>query len=353
MAFSGNVANVMSHVAEIASALRAGDTTVAALCKQYRCGYPVLLRAIYTQMTKTEYKRICHNRLAKCGVTTRFTKGHATWNKGLKGVSFPGSQNTQFKTGHLPGNHKHVRTILVRNDKCGKQFRWIKVSGIRHGRHKWIPYARYLWRQSHGPIAPGYFVVHVDGNTLNDDINNLRLVNNRQHLALQMARDPGMLKKCRRNAGRAAKKRHAANRKRKARLTKQTIISARKTHAEYVMSHSGEIASTLRAHETTIVALLKRYHCGHYTLLKVILTQMTIMEYRAICRRHVAQGKAAPTQIQPPQVEAGIAELEGPMAQWWECVGCAYDFPADPPHSCPKCGGLRFVKIQQKRRMRA
>lgn len=350
MVIPGNVEYVMSHAPEIASALRAGQTTIRPLLKQYHCGYDLLLKAILTRMTKAEYKRICRKRLAKSGIANRFTKGHATWNKGLKGVSFPGSQATHFKKGHLPANHKHVGTIFVRNDKCGKPFRWIKVSGIHQGRHKWVPYARYLWCQSHGPVPAGYFIVHVDGDTLNDDIENHRLVNNREHLALQMARDPGMLKKCRRNAARAATKRHAANRKLKARLAKRTVSTQRQTHAQYVMSHAREIASALRADDTTIAALLKQYHCNHYTLKKAILTQMTYTEYRLICRRHIAHGKAAAEELQRSQVEPAIAQLQGPMVAWWECIGCGYDFPSEPPHSCPKCAGLRFAKIQQKRR---
>lgn len=287
MAFSGNVQYVMSHAPDIASAIRAGVTTVTALLKHYHCGYDTLLKAILTQMTKTRYRRICRKRLAKSGVTWRFIKGHATWNKGLKGLSFPGSQATQFKKGHLPANHKQVGAIVVRNDKCGKPFHWIKVSGIRQGQHTWIPYARHLYSQSHGDVPDGYFVVHADGDTLNDDINNLRLVNHRDHLALQMARDPGMLKKRRRNAGRAAKRRHAANRKLKGRLSRQAIT---------------------------------------------------------------AQRQAAAEDHRRPQIEAAIAQLQGPMTEWWECIGCACDFPSQPPRACPKCCGLRFTQIRQRQR---
>ena len=36
------------------------------------------------------------------GAETRFRKGHATWNKGMKGLQI-GGQETQFKPGHRGG----------------------------------------------------------------------------------------------------------------------------------------------------------------------------------------------------------------------------------------------------------
>jgi hypothetical protein len=44
------------------------------------------------------------------------------------------------------------------------------------GPNRWIPLAKHTWEQMHGPIPEGMRVVHADGNTLNDNPSNYRLM---------------------------------------------------------------------------------------------------------------------------------------------------------------------------------
>ena len=218
-AYRGNADIVMADAAEIVRRLKETEATVTGLIKEYLCSHSVMLRAILSQISKAEYRRICRKNLLRGGVKTRFQEGHKSWNKGTGWVPGGRSIETRFNKGHLPENHKHAGTITIRNDKCGRQYRWIKVSGIMDGKHRWLQYARYLWEKENGPIPDGLFPVHFDGDTLNDSIGNLRLVDRAGHLALSMARDPNMLKKCRRNSVKANRKRGVRNRRLKAKET--------------------------------------------------------------------------------------------------------------------------------------
>ena len=120
---------------------------------------------------------------------------------------------TQYKRGCLRGqaarNWKAAGAITIRNDKSGKRFRWIKMRDDGPPQKRWVPYARQVWAQSQGSIPPGWFVIHADGNTLNDHIRNLRLVTRRGHLSIQRQRDPGMDVRSLRARVAATRKRHA------------------------------------------------------------------------------------------------------------------------------------------------
>jgi len=124
----------------------------------------------------------------------RFEKGNVPWNKGLKGIHL--SPQSEFKRGGLHGaaarKLKPVGTVTIRRDKTRRKRRWIKVRPRGCGVDAYIPLARYVYEQQHGPIPRGTFVVHADGDTLNDDGTNLILMD-RQHLfAWQRRIRPGM-----------------------------------------------------------------------------------------------------------------------------------------------------------------
>ena len=146
----GNVDRVMADAAEIARRLRETDVTLTSLMKEYHCGWLIIMKAILSQMSKSQWKRIRKKKLAQGGVEQRFKKGHIPWSKGRKGIH--PSPDTEFKKGHLPAQHKHIGSIrIIKRERGGiiNQYREIKVSGIMEGRHKWIPYARYLYEQKY------------------------------------------------------------------------------------------------------------------------------------------------------------------------------------------------------------
>ena len=162
--------------------------------------------------------------------------------------------------------------------------------------NRWIPYARWLWQQNNGPIPAGHCVDHIDGDSLNDQISNLQLVDRAGHARLQQHRDPGIIKRMRKSAARAAKRRHAHNRKMKERVRRQAELNARRLEQA----------------------------------------------------RRSAERQLQKDRHDRERVETGISELRGPMATWWECIGCGCEFATEPTGICPKCNGFRFEKITQR-----
>ncbi len=144
---------------------------------------------------------------------------------------------TQFKPGQIRGqaarNYKAIGTVVIRTrnesvyyytDKSGRRRRtvykgrrwerrrWIKIGDGGRPQDRWIPYAVHVWRQAHGPVPPGHFVVHRDGVTLNDDLGNLMLITHQERIAWQYSIRPRM--EARRRAGAArASRQHWADRR--------------------------------------------------------------------------------------------------------------------------------------------
>lgn len=95
---------------------------------------------------------------------TQFKKGMASWNKGQKGLQIGGVE-TQFKKGRLPHNTKPIGFRSYRDgylvERVEKGFEFV---------HKLI------WKQHHGDIPPGMFVVFKDRNKNNICIENLEII---------------------------------------------------------------------------------------------------------------------------------------------------------------------------------
>jgi hypothetical protein len=107
-----------------------------------------------------------------------FKKGLIPWNKGMKGVHF--SPDTEFKKGQKSNKRVPVGTITIRIDKNGTKRRWIKADEPS----KWVMYANHVWLCNGNEIPEGYFLHHIDGNSLNESIDNLCLVDRAMHVNL-------------------------------------------------------------------------------------------------------------------------------------------------------------------------
>lgn len=230
--YRGNTDEVIADAARIAERLIRGEVTIRQLQQQYHCGYEILKKAVLSQISKRKWKKIKYERLMGNGKQTRFQKGIVPWNKGTHFCAGGRSAETRFKKGQIRGaaarRYRPVGTITVRHDSppkrlkgrkrkdrnqpWGKQRRWIKFKDSGPPQYCWIPYARYIWQQKHGPVPKGFFVVHKDDDQMNDVIENLTLVDHGGHLLLQQKRDPGHVVRRRAAAGKSAKARHEVNR---------------------------------------------------------------------------------------------------------------------------------------------
>ena len=118
----------------------------------------------------------------------RFVKGHATWNKGMKGLQI-GGISTRFKPGNLPHCHKPVGS--TRKDKDG--YTEIKTQEP----NKWELMHRLVWETENGCKVPkGHIIRFKDGNKENFDIDNLELISRRTGMELNTVhRYPPEIKK--------------------------------------------------------------------------------------------------------------------------------------------------------------
>jgi len=208
----GNVDKVMADAKKIAQEWSEDRAPLKKLMRKYRCCYSTIVRAIRAEISKEQWQRIRYRHEVKGGRKTRFKKGCISWNKGIHYNPGGRSVETRFKPGRIRGaaaqKYRAVGTITIRHDQLfrrqnkskltrkdgtrrkGKPRRWIKIKNTGPPQYCWIPYARYLWLKYKGLIPVDYFVVHKDGNQMNDNIDNFVLMNHSTALKLQRARDP-------------------------------------------------------------------------------------------------------------------------------------------------------------------
>ena len=104
-----------------------------------------------------------------------FQKGFTPWNKGLKGIHL--SPKSEWKKGHISLSKDKIGSITQRKDKTGKIRNWIKIKEP----NKWEYYSRYLWKEKYGFIIKEDVVHHLNGNTLDDRIENLIALSRKDH----------------------------------------------------------------------------------------------------------------------------------------------------------------------------
>jgi len=114
------------------------------------------------------------NRKLSSGVVTKFKRGHAPANKGIKGAG--GWEPTQFKKGHRPYNYQAVGTERINGDG----YIDIKIADPNKWRGKHI----LIWEKHNGPIPKGHVVIFGDRNKRNFYIDNLLLISRKQLLMM-------------------------------------------------------------------------------------------------------------------------------------------------------------------------
>jgi hypothetical protein len=123
---------------------------------------------------------------------TPFKKGHAPWNKGKPFVQMLGNTNG-FKKGEKPWN-KGIKHLQITGDK---HYRWKGGIIVSNGYHYlldrthpkanskgYIKYSHVLMEKHLGrPLEPDETVHHINGNKLDDRIENYELFsNNSEHM---------------------------------------------------------------------------------------------------------------------------------------------------------------------------
>jgi hypothetical protein len=142
------------------------------LAEQFNCS----LQQIYNKASKLNikktraYLKVHGGWIKEANIPTQFKKGHKAWNKGMKGLQI-GGVFTQFKKGQAPYNTKPIGHRSYRDgylvEKTDKGFEFV---------HK------LLWKQHHGEIPKGLFVVFRDRDRTNLTIENLEVINRKEHM---------------------------------------------------------------------------------------------------------------------------------------------------------------------------
>lgn len=103
----------------------------------------------------------------------RFKPGHVSHNKGvaMDPAVYEKAKKTFFKKGNLPHNTLHDGAITIRKDRRGIPHKFIRIKlGV------WKHLSRHNWEQEHGVIPRSHMIIFKDGDTLNCDISNLRMI---------------------------------------------------------------------------------------------------------------------------------------------------------------------------------
>ncbi|KQS45934.1 hypothetical protein ASG38_15100 [Flavobacterium sp. Leaf359] len=137
--------------------------------------------------------------LAKAGEKSRFRTGDGKtgWNRGRKQSEYMSPESmektkrTRFAKGNVPKNYKPIGYERISKDGYIE----VKVRDADDSTDNFEFKHRIVYESHHGPIPEGMIVEFVDGNFMNLDIGNLRLVTRRENLLNNSLKDSCIAKR--------------------------------------------------------------------------------------------------------------------------------------------------------------
>jgi hypothetical protein len=129
----------------------------------------LLNNAFGTSYTTGQIDAYYNNHKVSSGLTGRFEKGCVSHNKGKKGYCAPGCEKGWFQKGHDNGKTKPVGSERI---DCKDGYVLIKTADSKAYR----PKHKVIWEAAYGPVPPGHIITFIDGDKLNVDLSNLRLI---------------------------------------------------------------------------------------------------------------------------------------------------------------------------------
>ena len=109
-------------------------------------------------------------------------KSPTTWVKGQ--AHHPNSVKHQFKKGHIGPGHKSIGDEVVKRWKIDgvvtreQKYRKVGDPGI------WKSVAQIVWESVNGPVPAGYVIRYLNGNSLDDRLENLQVVTKGENIRL-------------------------------------------------------------------------------------------------------------------------------------------------------------------------
>ncbi len=126
-------------------------------------------------VTIDSIKAYCNRAGLKAASNGRFSKGQTPANKGKKMPFNANSARTQFKKGIVPHNTK-----FLGHERLSKEG-YVEISVAQTNPHtgyhrRYVAKHRWLWEQQNGAIPKGFVLKCLDGNKLNTDPSNWKLI---------------------------------------------------------------------------------------------------------------------------------------------------------------------------------
>lgn len=149
------------------------------------CGYinmtKRLIQEFGSNITRFQVKSFYTRNKINSGITGRFEKGHENLNP-FPVYKHPNSKKTRFKKGHRPANAKPVGTIIIDRDE-NRPFRYKKIKVAEP--NVWQHLHVHNYEKAFGAYdKTKYCLLFIDGNTLNCDVSNLKLIRKEEHVWL-------------------------------------------------------------------------------------------------------------------------------------------------------------------------
>lgn len=129
-----------------------------------------------TSYTVNQVKSLKKRRGWSSGLTGHFQKGEKSWNEGMKGLRFEGSEKGWFKKGQRPINYRPVGSERV----CSREgYVLIKVQDEGEYQERWRLKHNVVWEEHNGKIPDDHVIVFLDSDRQNTDISNLAMISRR------------------------------------------------------------------------------------------------------------------------------------------------------------------------------
>lgn len=108
-----------------------------------------------------------------------FKKGRIPHNKGKEMPSYiyDALKPTMFKKGQKAHNEKYDGAIVIRKDKIGNSYKYIRLS-----KGNWQLLQREVWKNERGEIPAGMLVKFKDGDSMNCTIDNLYICTRKENM---------------------------------------------------------------------------------------------------------------------------------------------------------------------------
>lgn len=119
------------------------------------------------------------------GIDGKFKKGQVPHNKGKKmsKETLEKLRPTLFQKGKLNGRAKQRLRPLF-SERIDSKDGYIHIKIKDHGSKQWVLKHRWIWEQHYGEIPKGYNCIFLDGDRLNCDISNLRLISKAENMII-------------------------------------------------------------------------------------------------------------------------------------------------------------------------